>query len=71
MNSESPALKRSLTLPLPTLHGLGNIPGTAIYVLIMALWLPAETLARVTSLLLVVVFTLINLRCGEYSASRN
>jgi len=27
MNSESPALKRSLTLPLLTLYGLGNILG--------------------------------------------
>jgi amino acid transporter len=30
-------------------------------VLVMALWLPVETLARVTSLLLLVVFALINL----------
>ena len=34
MNSSSPELKRSLSLSLLTLHGLGNILGAGIYVLI-------------------------------------
>jgi amino acid permease len=32
MNSTSPELKRSLSLSLPTLYGLGNILGAGIYV---------------------------------------
>lgn len=34
MNNSQPGLKRSLTLPLLTLYGLGNILGAGIYVLI-------------------------------------
>ena len=34
MNSSQPELKRSLSLPLLTLYGLGNILDAGIYVLI-------------------------------------
>ncbi|MCP4390204.1 MAG: amino acid permease, partial [Gammaproteobacteria bacterium] len=34
MNNATPELKRSLTLSLLTLYGLGNILGAGIYVLI-------------------------------------
>ena len=41
-DSDSPALKRSLTLPLLTLYGLGVTVGAGIYVLIGATVAPVS-----------------------------
>ena len=71
MNSESPALKRSLSLPVLTLYGLGNILGAGIYVLIGKVVATAGMYAPWSFLIasLIAGFTGLCTRCRIYCFS--